>query len=162
MDDEDAAQKAFLAVYPFLNIEICLFHINKNFLKNLAKKRLITFFRKVRDQDKIEVYRFLKRIFAIAFLPCDKMSEAFTTNRNKVMRFINNHFNNYQISQFKEYFQYMSVNYFENESQKKRMCKYKTIIRTTNLIESQHSTFNKSVNFDKNQTKQVVVFGNYL
>lgn len=88
------------------------------------------------------------------------MKEAYISNRDKIMRFIKDHCNDFQISKFVEYFEYMSTYYFENEQKLVKMCKYKTFIRTTNLIESQHSSFKKSIYFGRNQSKQVVVAGN--
>lgn len=159
MDDEDAVQIAFKAVYPDLSIHLCLFHVNKSILRRLAELKLISFFRNCHRDDEIYIYKKIKEIFALCFLPEDKINESFNTLQRQIRSFTRQNCNKSQNEKFAMFFDYLERNYFGNLEKLKLICKYKMLIRTTNLIESVHSTFNKSSLLGKHQTLVRVVSG---
>lgn len=84
MDDERAYQNALLATYPETKISLCLFHVNKNILKRMAKKKLSNFFRKTQKDEEKWTFGKMKELMALPFLKEDMIVDEFRAIKTSV------------------------------------------------------------------------------
>lgn len=159
MDDEQAVQSVFSHFYPEVKINLCLFHLNKSILRKMAGLKIISFFRNCSDEAEIYIYKTIKQLFVLGFLPVEKINSAFNALRKRALSYTQHNCSSIQNEKFKIFFDYLEKRYFANNERLKLICKYKMMIRTTNLIESIHSTFNKSCLLGKHQTLERVISG---
>lgn len=151
LDDEKAVQNVINSFYPWVVIELCYFHVNKNIVKCLVKDKLTNFIRNCKSDGEIWFYGKFKQILVLPLLPLTMIHAAFTELKNKIVSFFAFHFDSaYQRDQLNSFFLKVEENYYGNEEKMKKVCKYKKEIRGTNLLEASHGGFNKSVLSPKN------------
>lgn len=162
MDDERAYQNALLATYPETKISLCLFHVNKNILKRMAKKKLSNFFRKTQKDEEKWTFGKMKELMALPFLKEDMIVDEFRAIKTSVLDTLAEYMNDMVMSEFGEFFDSIGSYYFENTDKIAMLSKYKQTIRTTNCVESSHSAFNKSVLLNKNGKVSNLIHGNFI
>lgn len=159
LDDEVAVQSALTHFYPDAGIDLCLFHINKSILRKMVSLKLIHFFRNCHNEAEVYVYKSLKELFALSFLPDKEIQNTFNHIKIRTQGFVSQNCNQFQIDKFEQFFSYVERNYFGNMRRIRIIGKFDETLRTTNLIESMHSTFKKSLILGRHNSLVRVVSG---
>lgn len=162
MDDEKAVQSILLEVYPDINISLCLFHLNKNVLKCIAKENMSNYFKKCSTNVELWVYHKIRNILALPFLPQEAIQTEFLKIKDKIRDTLKELLNPMEIEKIEKILEKLSSNYYSNQDKISLFCKFGKLIRTTNNMESYHSSFNKSLFFNKNSSMTTTINGNFF
>lgn len=118
-----------------VNNLLCWFHINQN-----AANKLSRFIRRCTKDEEFFICGQIRKL--LPFLPEDSITQAYNQIKYK-MEFMKKKYG-FFVDNFKTFFIYLDAIYFGNTAKLPLLCKFEKIIRTTNLIESIHSSFKKS------------------
>lgn len=110
----------------------------------MITEHLTNFIRHCHKDEELWVYGQIKKLLAIPLLPKENIKESYNFIKQTILDVMENKINGFQKANFEKFFNYISRNYFENEDKITKICKFDKTIRTTNLIESVHSSFKKS------------------
>lgn len=160
IDDEKAVQNVVEELYPFVDIELCFFHVNKNILKCLMKFKLSSFVKKCESDGELWFYGQFKQILVLPLLPLSEIHDTFKSLKTKIASFFEYHFQNeYQREQLTKFFDKIEENYYGNDEKLRKICKYRKTMRGTNLIEASHGSFNKSIFTPKHSKPSNLIYG---
>lgn len=159
-DDEVAVRTIISEKYPLCLPDLCVFHINKNIVKKMGTLKLTSFFKNCKGDEEVYVYKFLRLIFAIPFLPETHIKSGLLFLKSKIDQFIKVHCKEWQVQKFQEFFNYLTEYVYGSPERINLICKFKEETRTTNKVESAHAAINKSKFLSKkNQSLGRVVSG---
>lgn len=112
---DDQVRNAILAKYPLTKFSLCLFHINKAIIRNIAKNHLSQYIRKCKTDLQLWTYEKFRQVLCIPFLPEDSMLPSFVKIEVKLITVLSKELNAFEFDNLKKLSMCLKQNIFFDE-----------------------------------------------